>query len=473
MEFVEKLGIDLGVVDGGEEVDGAGDVHTEITAGTGGVHQGAAVVGGSDKRGEATALLDMGGVGEAHIDLVLRDEELQQGMLRAAGLVELVDVDQGARGEGQGQRGLALQVQVLGIIGAEYGRQQDAAETGLAGTLVTREQGHEGIAVLTVDAQPTGHHRKHPRVEMAGPAGGIGGYARGQGGDAVLPVPGGKMAEIVADGVMLTYLAGVDEAVEVAVPGGKPGLEGADGHRVLVFAGQGAELIAGNITLAELGLAGEGVETEFVVGVHEMAGLPHEEHILAHLFQWFVLAAGHFAVGLGEGRGGRGVDIAVGIVTQGAEGHGRSLHFDLHAELGLIENLSAMAGGCAEDADGKCVVAHEGEHRLGEFRGEVAQPAGLFGRRQVAEFEEHHAVSAYHLGLIAAGGGEVVLAATAEDGSEAEGWQQGADGGQGLLTLRSDGAEAAEGFHQLAGLFTADERGDGAKAHPGGCHFSP
>ena len=98
-EFITKLGIDLRVIDGGEEIDGTGDVDTEVTAGTGGIHQGAAVVRGGDKRGKTAALFHVGGERETHIDLILGDEELQQGMLATAELIELIDIDQCTGGE--------------------------------------------------------------------------------------------------------------------------------------------------------------------------------------------------------------------------------------------------------------------------------------------------------------------------------------------------------------------------------------
>ena len=116
-EFITKLGVDLIVIDGGEEIDGTGDVDTEVTAGTGGVHQGTAVVRGGDKGGKTAALFHVGGEGQAHIHLILGDEELQQGMLATAELIELIDIDECTGGEGEGQGGLTLQVQVLGIIG--------------------------------------------------------------------------------------------------------------------------------------------------------------------------------------------------------------------------------------------------------------------------------------------------------------------------------------------------------------------
>ena len=110
-------------------------------------------------------------------------------MLATAELIELIDIDECTGGESEGQSGLTLQVQVLGIIGAELRRQQDTAETGLTGTLVAGEQRHEGITVFAVDALPTSHHRQHPRMEIVGPMGGIGRDTEGQGGDTVLSVP--------------------------------------------------------------------------------------------------------------------------------------------------------------------------------------------------------------------------------------------------------------------------------------------
>ena len=223
------------------------------------------------------------------------------------------------------------------------------------------------------------------------------------------------MVEIRPDGVVLPDLTGVDKAVEVTIPGGKTCLEGTDGHRVLVFLGQRTERIAGEIPLAELGLTGEFVEAQLVMGVHEMACLPHEQHVLTYFLQGTFLPTGHLAVGIGKGTGGRRVHIAAGIMTQRTEGGGGFPHLHLHVELCLIENLSAMAGGGTDDTYGKAVVADKGQERLGEFGGEVAQAAGFVPGFQTVDFQQGHFVAAEDLGLEMGCRRVVVVAAFLQD----------------------------------------------------------
>ena len=90
--------------------------------------------------------------------------------------------------------------------------------------------------------------------------------------------------------------------------------------------------------------------------------------------------------------GSRRVDITVGIITQRAEGGGGFLEFHLHAELCLIEHLTAMTGGGTDDPHGKGVVADEGEERLGEFGGKVAQPTGFLPAFQTVDFQQYHLI---------------------------------------------------------------------------------
>ena len=179
LELCQQLGVELRIIDGGGEVDGVGDVDAEIAAGAGGVDEWPVAIGGGYEGGEAAAHLQMGGKGEAHVDIVLRDEELQQGMLRARELVELVDIDEGAARHGQGDGGVALQVEVLGIEGAQLPGQQDAAETGLAGALPARQKGHQGVAVVAIAAHPAGYHAQQPGVEERCPVGRVGGDSPG------------------------------------------------------------------------------------------------------------------------------------------------------------------------------------------------------------------------------------------------------------------------------------------------------
>ena len=59
LELCQQLGVELGIIDGRGEVDGVGDVDTEIAAGAGGVDEWPVAVGGGYEGGEAAAHLQM------------------------------------------------------------------------------------------------------------------------------------------------------------------------------------------------------------------------------------------------------------------------------------------------------------------------------------------------------------------------------------------------------------------------------
>lgn len=183
------------------------------------------------------------------------------------------------------------------------------------------------------------------------------------------------------------------------------------------------------------------------MGVHEMARLPHEQHVLTHFLQGTFLPTGHLAVGIGKGTGGRRVHIAARIIAQRTEGGGGFPHLHLHVELCLIENLSAMAGGSTDDTYGKAVVADEGQERLGEFGGKVAQAAGFVPGFQTVDFQQGHFVAAEDLGLEMGCRRVVVVAAFLQDAAEAEGWQHGVDMRQLGVAVCGDGIQVAEGFY--------------------------
>ena len=109
---------------------------------------------------------------------MLREQVLQDGLLRLGHGVELVDVDQRVARHGQEDVVVVLHREAVVEVGLHIARQQAAAEGGLARALRADEQRHDGIAVLTVLAEPLGHHREHPLVEILFPEGIVGLHAR-------------------------------------------------------------------------------------------------------------------------------------------------------------------------------------------------------------------------------------------------------------------------------------------------------
>ena len=73
-----------------------------------------------------------------------------------------------------------------------------------------------------------------------------------------------------------------------------------NGHRVLVFLLQRAEWGAGQVLPAELGPAGEHVHAQVVVGVHEIAGLPHQQTVLVDMPHGVALSFRQPFIGAGE-----------------------------------------------------------------------------------------------------------------------------------------------------------------------------
>ena len=122
------------------EVDVASNAHTDEAPRTRGIHQWLLLVRGTDERGVTAIQLDGLAIRRTELHVGRRQQILQHNLLRRAGLVELIDVDQRKRGERDVQVELILEVDLVIIVVAQFGRQQDLAEARLATPLAANQQ---------------------------------------------------------------------------------------------------------------------------------------------------------------------------------------------------------------------------------------------------------------------------------------------------------------------------------------------
>ena len=135
---------------------------------------------------------------------MLGDEILQDGLLRLRHSVELVDVDERITRHGEEDVVVVLHRQTVVEIDLQILRQQTAAEGGLTRALRTDKQGDDGIAVLTVLAEPLGYHREHPGMEVTFPMRIISLYPAGQLTYIVMfAVPTGQVLDVVFHRIIL------------------------------------------------------------------------------------------------------------------------------------------------------------------------------------------------------------------------------------------------------------------------------
>ena len=128
------------MVDGVAEVDVASHPHTDEPPRTRRIHQGLLLIGGADERGVAAILLDGLAIGRTELHVAGAQQVFQHDLLAVGGLVELVEVDDGKRGQCDIQVELVLEVQLVVVVVAQFRRQDDLAETGLSATLTAYQQ---------------------------------------------------------------------------------------------------------------------------------------------------------------------------------------------------------------------------------------------------------------------------------------------------------------------------------------------
>lgn len=216
-ELVEKLGVELVVVDGREVVDELPltDVDAEVASAAGGVAERVHVVGGGEEGGVASAVLLRAAEDGAPVDLDLRERLFEAALLVGAHAVKLVDVDDEVVGEGHIGIELVAEVDVVEIVGTEFFGQEAHGEGALAATLRPDEHGHALVAVKKVHAHPVGHGRTEPGGAPGKLLGGDAGDAAEEGGYVAAAVPLGEMAEEVGDGVKVGDGVGTDELLDV------------------------------------------------------------------------------------------------------------------------------------------------------------------------------------------------------------------------------------------------------------------
>lgn len=95
-EFVQDLGVELRVVDGGLIVDedSLHDAQAQVATTAGGVAERMRIVGGGQERGIAGTVLLAAAEDGTSVDLDLREGLLELGLLRGTHVGKLIDVDQ-------------------------------------------------------------------------------------------------------------------------------------------------------------------------------------------------------------------------------------------------------------------------------------------------------------------------------------------------------------------------------------------
>ena len=142
---------------------------------------------------------------------MLGEHALDFGLLALCLGIVLVDVDQQHTAEHTLHLFGSVELDVVDVVFAQGGWQDEFAERTLVGALPADEHRHEAVAVVTAALLPLGHHGEEPAVEHVGPATVVGGYAAGKLADVVgLSVPGKAAAEVVGDGVVVGRQRGAD-----------------------------------------------------------------------------------------------------------------------------------------------------------------------------------------------------------------------------------------------------------------------
>ena len=122
------------------EIDVSCDAHTDETTRTCWVNEGLHLVGCADERGIATELLDGLAVRRAELHIARRQKILQDNLLRAGSLVELVDIDERKRSKGDVKVELVLEVDLVVVVVAQFWWQQNLAETCLPAALTANQK---------------------------------------------------------------------------------------------------------------------------------------------------------------------------------------------------------------------------------------------------------------------------------------------------------------------------------------------
>ena len=137
---MEGLGKELIMIEIILEIDIAIYTHTDESTTSRWIDEGFQLVGGTNKRGVATILLDGLAVRWTELHIARREQILQHDLLRVRRLIELIDVDKGKRGQSNIQIELVLEVDLIIVIISQFLRQQNLTKTCLSTTLATNQQ---------------------------------------------------------------------------------------------------------------------------------------------------------------------------------------------------------------------------------------------------------------------------------------------------------------------------------------------
>ena len=107
---VKRLGKELIMIEIVLEIDMTRHTDTDETTRTRGIDKRLQLVSSADKRGITAIEFDGLAVRRTELDIARRQQIFQHNLLRRGSLVELIDIDEGKRGEGDIQVELVLEV---------------------------------------------------------------------------------------------------------------------------------------------------------------------------------------------------------------------------------------------------------------------------------------------------------------------------------------------------------------------------
>ena len=202
---------------------------------------------------------------------------LQQRLLTLRERIELVDVDKRKRGQSEVDGGIVLEIDLVIIVVAQLLRQDDTAEGGLSAALIADEHWHDGVAVIAVDALPMGHHREHPRVEVADPVIVTRHHPLCQRSHTVDTIPAGQLLQPLVHRVELRYHRRLHIALDILVPRVEAGLERTDRHGIHHILRQVAETVVIAVLRTILGHTRHHVLAELIARIEERLRLKRQQ----------------------------------------------------------------------------------------------------------------------------------------------------------------------------------------------------
>ena len=241
-----------------------------------------------------------------YLDLRQLHEVLQRSHLTLGIAVELVHVDERVFPQIKFGLGVCREVELVGEIGAQTGRQKHAAERTFSHALTLADQQRSNLTIKHYHgillAEPALHRTAQPAAENALPEV-VTGDTRRQFADAVATVPLGQGGEIGTQGVELGYVLGQEIGVDAAAEAVGIGLLHAAHDGIVGTHAHGFQPRLGVFPVPHLGVLRHDVEPYF----------PILKYLIFHLLRGDVFDAG---VGF---RVGVFVRFCVGVLEKLAE----------------------------------------------------------------------------------------------------------------------------------------------------------